>query len=344
MRRTSNVVARVDVASGYDLVLSMGAAAADEASPGAAALRRAAPDTAEGLRAFAQSDWMWAHLVTLVEESPAPRDPEAVLAHLAVVPSREVLRRLLGYYVRWFRRMTPPETIDHAIRGNAEARREVLRTSQPDDPLWRSSVAARLEAGPERTKRELLALAAEWLERAFVPVLGRSDRQRRAAASVSRRAAGGSGAVELASAFLGWEYVPEPGIARVVIVPSLVLSAVHEFEHEQTKYVCVPVSHEPQRPPAALVRTVRALADDSRLAIVTALARGDLGAQELADRTGLGLPTVLHHLRTLRDARLVAGGGRRREYRLGRTALRTLGGRIASLARPAGRSRHDRPG
>lgn len=323
----------MDAASGYDLVLSMGAVAAGESSAEARALERSAPEVARRIRAFAPSDWMWAHLVTLVDESPAPRDAEALLAHLTVAPSREVLRRLLGYYVRWFRRMTAPEVIDRAVAGQADARRELLRTSQPEDPLWHASVAARLEAGADCTKRELVALVREWHDRAFEPVLGRSERRRRAAANVRRRAARGTGPVGLASAFLGWEYVPEPGIARVVIVPSLVLRAVHEFEHDQTKYVCVPVSLEPLRPPAQIVRAVRALADDSRLAIIAALAREDLGAQELADRSGLGLPTVLHHLRALRDARLVAGGGRRRVYRLSRTALRALGRRIAALAR-----------
>ena len=47
----------------------------------------------------------------------------------------------------------------------------------------------------------------------------------------------------------------------------------------------------------------------------------ELGAQELADRLGLGLSTVLHHLGELRAAGLVERGGRRRPYRIAARGL-----------------------
>lgn len=318
---------RVDLAAGYELVLSAAVVASGEGSA-ATSLRQRAPDVAARITTFAPSDWMWAHLVTVVPDAPAPRDAAALLAHLTLVRPRELMRRLLGYYVRWFRQMTPPEVTDAAIRGDAAATKALLRTSQPADELWQTSLRARLDAGPERTKRDIIALLAEWHDRAVAPVTSRLGRQRRAAAR--QRASN----ADVASAFTGWQYVPEPGITRVVVVPSALLASIHEFEHEQTAYVCVPaVAPRAPRASEVVARAMRALADESRLAIVMALAGGPLSAQDLTDRTELGLPTVLHHLAALREARLVAGGGRRRAYQLRRGEMDQVAERIRGLAR-----------
>lgn len=59
--------------------------------------------------------------------------------------------------------------------------------------------------------------------------------------------------------------------------------------------------HEPD-----LSLLFHALSDPTRRAIVTRLAQGPAAVSELAEPTGLKLPTVMRHLSVLQDAGLIA--------------------------------------
>lgn len=65
-------------------------------------------------------------------------------------------------------------------------------------------------------------------------------------------------------------------------------------------------------------RLLRALANPTRLAIVTELGHGERCVHELVDALGVTQPLVSQHLRVLRGARVVTGRRRQREvaYRL----------------------------
>ena len=67
-----------------------------------------------------------------------------------------------------------------------------------------------------------------------------------------------------------------------------------------------------------LAETFQALGDTSRVRIVWALSHGELRVGELVDLLGMSQPAVSHHLRTLRNLKLVKF---RKE---GRTALYSL--------------------
>lgn len=54
-----------------------------------------------------------------------------------------------------------------------------------------------------------------------------------------------------------------------------------------------------------LAETFQALGDSSRVQIVWALMQGELNVGELADKLGMSQPAVSHHLRTLRNLKLV---------------------------------------
>jgi DNA-binding transcriptional ArsR family regulator len=337
MRRTSapaTLRARIESAPAYELVLSLAVAASEASTPQATAVREAAGDAlVERVRRFASSDWMWAHLLSLAYEAPPPRDAHAFRAFLQGVPPLELQRRLAGFYVRWFRRSTSTEVMEAAIRGDAAAAREFVARGSGEDPSWSRSLRIRLDAGASRTKGDLLPLLDAWIDRVFAPVIEPTLRRLGAAASLRRRAVSRRAAAEAVSSVLGWEYVAEPGIARVLLVPSVVIHpTTHEFEHEQTKLICFPIDPHADTSPRAsreLLAVARALADESRLRALAALAESELGAQELADRLGLGLSTVLHHLGELRAAGLVERGGRRRPYRLAARGLE----RAATLLR-----------
>lgn len=328
----------VEAAPAYELVLSLAVAVESAPSEAAAALQRAAgPDLLRRVRSVSTSSWMWAHVLSAAVEAPAPRDVPAFRAYIERMPAVELQRRLVGYYVRWFRRATPTDVMDAAIRGDRGAVRTFLRTSYPEDRRWQEALRARLEGGATQAKRELLAVVAAWEESVFPGVVEPTLRDLAGVAAAMRRELrAGPGPTP---AGLGWDYVPEPGISRVVVIPSFVIRPhEHEFEHEQTKILCVPV--EPRERALAesgadLLAFARALGDDTRVRMVLALAERDIPAQELADLTGAGLTTSLHHLAVLRQAGLVAGGGRRRPYRLARDRVERMGGLLAALGRRA---------
>jgi biotin operon repressor len=76
----------------------------------------------------------------------------------------------------------------------------------------------------------------------------------------------------------------------------------------------------------AMLRFFKALADESRLRLVGALAGDECSVEELATRLGLTPPTVSHHLAKLREAGLMRmrRDGTTHFYRLDAEALRAL--------------------
>lgn len=54
-----------------------------------------------------------------------------------------------------------------------------------------------------------------------------------------------------------------------------------------------------------LAATFQALGDPSRLSVVWEIRNGEVSVGEIAKRSGLSQPSVSHHLRTLRNLRLV---------------------------------------
>jgi len=54
-----------------------------------------------------------------------------------------------------------------------------------------------------------------------------------------------------------------------------------------------------------LAETFQALGDSSRIQIVWALSKGELCVNDIAELVGMSQPAVSHHLRTLRNLRLV---------------------------------------
>ncbi len=274
---------------------------------------QASPDLLAAVERFSGgSDLVWAHALSLVYESPAPRDVPAFLAHLQTVDPLEVRLRLLGYHVRYFRRATSPEIIAAAAAGNVEAQRHFMSTSYPDDAAWQTALRRLLPLDADITRDRFLDILHRWYEEVFrpreatlLPILRRDAGQKGALAqSVSPREV-------LDAALPGVEYVPEPGISRILLIPSYVIRPqIHSFEHHEVKIFAFPVADEsltaePGAPPPHLLRLLRALADERRLSILKRLTAGNYTLQELASHFEVGNTTLLHHLVILRSAGLV---------------------------------------
>lgn len=83
-----------------------------------------------------------------------------------------------------------------------------------------------------------------------------------------------------------------------------------------------------------VARTARALADESRLRVLTLLLEGEATVTDLATRSGLPQPRISTHLAALREAGLVSARstGRQRTYQTDGRRLRRALSALAALA------------
>jgi DNA-binding transcriptional ArsR family regulator len=312
----------IDASPAYEFVLTLAAATATGKAQAPRELVREVGRFAGGC------DMVWAHLLSVAYDTRPPRDVAAVIKQVQTMHPRELRLRLLGYYVRYFRRATPPEVIAAAADGDAGARKQFIETSYPDDALWQSALSALLPLTAWETRRRLLGALKGWAK-LFERQYAADDLLKEVAAR--RVQARGQRAEQMVGAVMdGWEYVAEPGINAVLLIPSRAIwPAAHVFDHHSTKLICYPVPPsrgiEPSAPPPELLARARGVADERRLRILRALAKEELTAQEIATRLAMGLTTLMHHLELLRESGLVSsGGGRRKAYRLRRVALTEL--------------------
>jgi DNA-binding transcriptional ArsR family regulator len=316
----------IDASPAYEFVLSIAAATS--------AGNRQAPDELVGeVRRFAGGcDYVWAHLLSIAYDTSPPRDVGSLIKQVQAMHPRELKLRLLGFYVRYFRRATAPEIIAAAADGEHAAIRQFVATSYPDDAVWQSALAALLPLSAWETRRRLLAGLRQWqkfFESQYKPeALLAEVAKRRLQARTLR-------AEQMVAAVMdGWEYAGEPGINAVLLVPSHVIwPNSHVFDHQSTKLICYPVATGPAEksstPPTDLLARFQGVADERRLTILRMLAKEELTAQEIATRLATGLTTLLHHLDVLRESGLVSvSGDRRRTYRLRRIALTELQHRL----------------
>jgi DNA-binding transcriptional ArsR family regulator len=274
--------------------------------------KKASPDLLALVEQFSfHSHEIWEHMLGLVYDSPAPRDVPAFIAHVEAIDPLDLRLHMLGYYVRQHRRVTSPEIIFQAAQGDIEAQRKLLKTSFPDDAEWQRTLRWLLSLEQVATKNLLLEIFHGWYDEVFceqepyiMPILAR-DVEAKLGLKPTHSA---EQLIEMAT---GWEYVPEPGIRRVVLVPSYITRPWNsDAEMNDTVIFCYPVAEESisadiNEPPARLVKLAKALADERRLRILKKLATGSYTLQEMAEDLGVAKTTLHHHIITLRSAGLV---------------------------------------
>jgi len=273
---------------------------------------KGSPDLLETIEQFSfHNHEMWEHLLSLAYTCPAPRDIASLQAYIESLDPLELRLYQLGYYVREHRRATPPDVIYAAAQGDAEAKKTLLRTSFPDDASWQKTLRWILSLDTIASKERLLDIVQGWYHDVFreqepqvMPILARDvDAKRAMQPSLS--------AEELIAACTGWEYVPEPGVHRIVLVPSYVLRPYNSYtDSANTRIFFYPVADESinadaSAPPVRLLRLAKALADERRMRILRKLSGGSYTLQEIADDLGAAKTTIHHHLILLRSAGLV---------------------------------------
>jgi DNA-binding transcriptional ArsR family regulator len=282
-------------------------------------------------------------LTALAYETPAPRDIPAFLEHLRRTDAQEIKLHLVEFYTREARRMTPLSVMRAAVAGDPEARDEFLRTSHPEYEPWTHYLAGVLDADAEELKASIVDVLGKFHERVWKPealtILPIIERD----AAVRRTMLTEMPIEEFVRETTnGVEYVPRPGIERIVMVPSFVrrpLVAYSEFCDVQL--IIHPVADDAvtaatDEPPRRLVRLSKALGDEKRLRILRALADGEKTLMELADMFGVAKTTMHHHMIILRSAGLVSVGVGQKRYRLRQEALPDVAGLLSGyLGAPA---------
>jgi DNA-binding transcriptional ArsR family regulator len=316
----STLTAEIELSAAHECLMSLyvlsdeARRASYEVGPGwfEGVRQRASPDLLATIEQFSfGTGQVWEHLLSLVYDCPAPRDVPTFFGYLDQTDPLEVRLHLLGYYERAHRRVTPPDVIFQAAQGDLDAQQQLLKTSFPNDADWQKTLRWLLALDREATKRVLTEILRRWYDEVFhaqepdiLPILAR-DVEAKRTLQVSTPVA------RLIEAATGLEYVPEPGVRRIVLIPSYVLRPYSATgERAGTRIFCYSVSDESltsdrDTPPARLVRLVKALADERRLRVVRRLATGSYSLQELADDFGVAKTTLQHHLTVLRQAGLV---------------------------------------
>jgi len=253
----------------------------------------------------------WINLLGLPMDLPEARTGAGFVATVRAMPAEDLVRYLLGFYRRVIRRETPAAVMDAAIRGDPSARREYRRTHFPDIGYLRETLRYILSKDPAEIQVEFAGLVARWHDEVHGP--GEAEFVRTAELSVAafRRTTDGlplEQVVEAAAPAL--TFVPEAGQTSVVLVPSVAVRPLWCVNDHRTSNIFAFSAPSPDArradPPARLVALGKAIGDETRLRILRELATAPATPPDLADRMGIPRTSLLHHLRILRDADLIA--------------------------------------
>lgn len=252
---------------------------------------------------------VWINILGLPLDEPDARTAEGLIAAIERLPAPDVLRYLVGYYRRVFRRQTPAAVMAAAVDGDRAARREFRRTSFADLPEWRDTLRHLLAAPAESVRDELVGLLRRWSDEVFAaqePLL--ADIDARDVRSLRQATDGLPPEAIVERACPGITYVPEVGQTEVILVPTFALRPTYVIlDHRTANLFVYPATtgRDTAGPPERLVLLGKAIGDETRLRIMRELTTGPVTPPELAARLGMPRTTLLHHLSLLRRANLI---------------------------------------
>ncbi len=254
---------------------------------------------------------VWINLLGLPLDLPAARTASGFADAIGAIDARELLRYLTGSFRRVFRRETPAAVMEAAIGGDRSARREFRRTSFPDDLAWRETLRHLLGAEPDEIQAELGGLVRRWQAEVYGPLEGGlAETMSRSLRSFTSATAGLPLERVVERAVPEVTFVPEAGQTSVVLLPSIAIRPLWVVtDHRAANVFAFPAppdDGERLDPPARLVALGKAIGDETRLRILRELASAPATPPDLADRMGIPRTSLLHHLRILRDADLIA--------------------------------------
>ncbi|CAN5897084.1 hypothetical protein BH23ACT5_BH23ACT5_15720 [soil metagenome] len=252
----------------------------------------------------------WLALMGMIVTAPHPHDVDRMLDWLESIDASEFRLGLLSHHCH----TTGPDTTElaeQAVRGDESSLEKLLADSGANPGIL--DHFRTVFSFPQGELRDRMMAA---LRRFRAEVFGQYEED--FGQTVSRAAAGSRAFIRgadpervIEEVTNGAEYRIRPGVARLVLVPSVVLRpwAIID-QHRHTLFVAYGVPDEfidadPDAPPSWLVKLHKALGDERRLRILRRLSEGGASLDDLTDMLDLTKSTVHHHLGLLRSAGLV---------------------------------------
>lgn len=274
---------------------------------------RMAPDLVDELLTLGGAhcnDWLG--LIGLIATAPYPHDIDSVLTWLSRIEPIELRVGLLAYKC-YLPSVEAEELAEKAAAGDVEALEELLGAEMADQKPELFAHYRRIFDLPEGELRDrMVAVLRRFRAEVYAPYEAEfGEATSRAAAARRALVAGADPERVIEEVTNGLDYRIQPGVARMVLVPSVLLRpwAVID-QHRETLVVAYPVADEffeadPDAPPSWLVKMHKALGDERRLRILRRLSEGGAGLDDLSEMLGLAKSTVHHHVGLLRGAGLV---------------------------------------
>ncbi len=262
---------------------------------------------------------VFGHLLGLVRRAREPRDIGGLIEVVAGLAPSQLRLELLGRSSSAVQAGVVPAVLEGAAEGDPAATEELLAAAA-DDERWSTNVRAVLALTPTQTSELALRVLRGWAaevfaadEPALVPRLARQAARWRATAARS-------GWREVVESATGGIVLGEDLPADQVLLVPTVLGApwVYATGVQGIRIFCCPVREEAEPTAAELVTVLRALGDETRLAILRRLASaGPATLPELTAMLDISKSAVHKHVVLLRSAGLIrAELGRDRHYAL----------------------------
>jgi DNA-binding transcriptional ArsR family regulator len=330
--RVRGVACEIRVGSGFEALA--GAVVLAKGEPTPAWPSRVGEQATEALAVHVgdPTGEVWLHLLAAATDVPGEPDTAAISDWLARQDPRQLRRVVVGADVPAWRQVVDPEVLTAA----AECRPEAVARMLADPRHYAGRAAEALAVlgplEPVETQQRLVR-AFDSLRAALPPGLEQELHDAHQAFLRDRVPADSSDALAVLDHLAGgFEWAPEPGITRLVLVPHLAASPrLLLLQHRDARVVGIPLSSADE--PALLAAAYAAVGDEQRLQILRLLSHDQLGVSEIARRVGIAKSTAHHHLAALRRAGLIrlVGQAWRYAYRTREDAPDALAARLRLL-------------
>ncbi|ARK32623.1 ArsR/SmtB family transcription factor [Halalkalibacter krulwichiae] len=205
-----------------------------------------------------------------------------------------------------------------------------LKEITKENPFFPQYIEFISKSEPTELKTHLIKVMTGWYRSVVAPELEATEQILRTDYESKKEMKAKVSAEELVQwATGGIQYLPEPSVHRVLLIPQFVYRPwTIEADIEGTKVFYYPVAnesiapHDNYMPSQSLVLKHKALGDEVRLRMVKLLSECERSLQELTDQLDLGKSTIHHHLKLLRAAKIVETN--QGKYSLNRNGLELL--------------------
>jgi DNA-binding transcriptional ArsR family regulator len=253
----------------------------------------------------------WANLVGLAVRPTVTRTVGEFLARVEALSPLDARLFLLGYHVPAYQGTISREILRRAAGGDDGAIGLLVTDADYYCGEAGQILGPMLALTPEDTKDLMVEVLARWHDEVFRADEAEASRILTLDAEAKRAMLGTVAVEELIEAASGIQFVPQPGIAQLYLIPQIAMRPwVLLCEHDDARLFCYPVADESMggdldAPPGRLVRLHRALGDEKRIRLLKAVAASTPTLAELVEQFDIPKSTLHHHLAILRTAGLI---------------------------------------